>query len=304
MAQRHQNQQHMYTLYQQYLDTRTTIERSLKEEPMDDTEVEQPVMPFDTPFLQGATLPPHSSTIATPTAQRVMSVVIPTLFDIDPLIDNANGTFMSVADIKSMIQQYEYDKMSNALAQLLQEHVQHGCNKLRAKLPLYHADITLFEKYMDQYIQWAEKRLVERVAVRNAGKMKVLHLEYKFTTPDLPPFGNKNWSTKHFSSIFYDYTEHQHVPKTEVGSNIKTEPGTNVKIEAEKNMDQHGRPTIVDVDWQHVSTGVHYVVFFIDLSTGLVSCNLKLKTMKMVESNGMVTLDGMNEIGEGWIDAH
>ena len=43
----------------------------------------------------------------------------------------------------------------------------------------------------------------------------------------------------------------------------------------------------VDIDWHHVSTGVVYVVFFIDLSTGLVSCNIKLKTMNMMETSGI-----------------
>lgn len=237
--------------------------------------------PPDVPYLKGAMLPPHTNP-ATPLATTVLGMVLPTLTAMDTL-DNTHGVLMTLTDIKSLILQYEFDKMSRAMADMLQVYVQHGCNKLRTKLPVYNTCVLLFEKYMDQYLEWAEKRVVSRVAVRNASREKTNHLEYKFEAPNLPPFGNKNWSSKLYSSIFYDYSEHW----------LKQEP-TDTRTQS------NGK---IDIDWQHVSTGVLYVVFHQDMSTGLVSCNLKLKTQKMVETSGLVLLDGMNHVEEGWIES-
>lgn len=262
----------------------------------------QPQMqPPDRPYLKGALLP-NSSRQATGIGERILATVVPSLTLDDPVLDN-QSVFLSIGDIKSMLLQYEYDKVSSGMASLLQVYVQHGSNKLRSKLPIYQTSTTIFERYMDQYLEFAvKKQYVERVGVRNASADRTVHLEYKFKAPNLPPFGNKNWCTKLYSTIFYDYvkTKHELVVKKEHEANvesdmaIKMEPG--VKVDTESDV----KPNI---DWQHVATGVLYAVFYIEVSTGLVSCNLKLKTMKLVETKGLITQEGMHEIEEGWTDA-
>ncbi len=139
------------------------------------------VPPPNESFLQGATLPPFQC-VATPIAKNVLDTILPGLHSID-CADTTVGGLLSVADLKSLIHRYECDRMGKALSLILHVHVQHGCNKLRKKLPVYFADTTLFQRYMDQYKEWYIKRVVQRVAVRNAENERTTHLEYKFTAP-------------------------------------------------------------------------------------------------------------------------
>ncbi len=104
-------------------------EVSVKKESMGDEP--KLIPPPDESSLQGATLPPFRS-VAMPVAKEILDTILPSLYDIDAL-DTTVGALLSVADLKSLIQQYEFDKMENTLSLILQEHVQHGCNKLRKK---------------------------------------------------------------------------------------------------------------------------------------------------------------------------
>ncbi len=73
--------------------------------------------------------------------------------------------------------------------------------------------------------------------------------------------------------------------------------GNDDSMEYEQSTAIPGQP--VEIDWHHVSTDMVYVVFFVDLGTGLVSCNMKLKTMKMVESH-----PHEDEPMDGWINSY
>ncbi len=93
----------------------------------------------------------------------------------------------------------------------------------------------------------------------------------------IPPFGNNNWTTKHFSSIFYDYTEMTNDDSME------------------DEQSSHSRSTcwnwlVSRINW----CGICCVFrFFVDLGTGLVSCNLKI-----VESD-----PHEDEHVDGWINS-